>query len=138
MTIIARLTAIVLVLAATGPLAACGDDGDDDAATDIEVVVDEVIEGCVQRDPVRLRRHLRRELRDERDVEDLFAAAGRVDVEVTDQEVIVDGDTATVTTTFEVTVDGETRTVERTWELEQEEDGTWVLTALPRCPSGDR
>lgn len=71
----------------------------------------------------------------EEDLDELATCVSEgVTLAITGREYRILGDRGKVTLQFEVTQSGETTTVEDSWDFERQEDGTWPLGKLPRCP----
>ncbi len=82
--------------------------------------------------------HLREHLRDQ-DMDHLASCVPEgTGVRVVDQQVEINGDTATVRVTLELTAaDGAKTTVERTLAFAKDADGVWRLSEMPECPLHD-
>ena len=105
----------------------------------LDALVDRVFAAIQQRDENPLRELATEQVRQriEDRPEDLEAivtciAEGSA-ITITARDTRISGDRARVTLIFELEEGGETREVRDAWEFERQEDGTWLLSRLPRC-----
>ena len=105
----------------------------------LDALVDRVFAAIQQRDENPLRELATEQVRQriEDRPEDLEAivtciAEGSA-ITITGRDTRISGDRARASLTFEVEEGGETREVRDAWEFERQEDGTWLLSRLPRC-----
>ena len=105
----------------------------------LDALVDRVFAAMQQRDENPLRELATEQVRQriEDRPEDLEAIvtciAEGATITITVRDTRISGDRARASLTFEVEEGGETREVRDAWEFERQEDGTWLLSRLPRC-----
>jgi len=104
----------------------------------VEDAVGEVVEAMRKQDRDGLRdltcASLRQGIRDE-DLDELATCFPmNAKIEILGQQVEVSGDTATATVTLQQLVRAVKTKEQCVLEFECEEEGTWVLSALPECP----
>ena len=105
----------------------------------LDALVDRVFAAMQQRDEDPLRELATEQVRQriEDRPEDLEAIvtciAEGATITITVRDTRISGDRARASLTFEVEEGGETREVRDAWEFERQEDGTWLLSRLPRC-----
>ncbi len=133
------ITTIFLSLLFSLVAAGCGGGSTgSDALTDEELLIavtDEIAMACGDADPARINDLVGPGTQDRLRGQDNAFNPDTETVVVTDREITIVGDNASVIVTLEVTIDGDTSQADQTWEFVKV-DGNWLLATIPDCSFG--